>query len=61
MSTETNYTEFINKKVTVDFRNQTGTIKKYDDKQVLIHYPDLGFSESVNYHLVEVKFSPNQF
>jgi len=55
------YSEFINKEVNVDFRKETGIVKEYNNKDVTIFYPSLGFSEIINYKLVEVKFLPNQF
>jgi hypothetical protein len=53
--------EFVGKKVSVDFRKEIGIVKDYDDKEVVIHFPDLGFTEKINYKLVEVKFEEGQF
>jgi len=48
--------EFVGKKVSVDFRKEIGIVKDYDDKEVVIHFPDLGFTEKINYKMVEVLF-----
>ena len=53
--------EFVGQKVSVDFRKEIGIIKDYNDEEVIIHFPDLGFTEKVNYKLVEVKFVEGQF
>lgn len=44
----------IGKKVNVDFRDETGIIKDYDETEVVIEFPSLGFTERVNHKLVEV-------
>lgn len=41
--------DLVGKRVLVDFRKEEGIVKSYDDKRVVIDYPALGFSESLDY------------
>ena len=48
--------ESIGRKVKVDFRKETGIIKKINGNDITIYYPDLEFAEVVNAKLADIKF-----
>jgi hypothetical protein len=50
---------FLNKKIKVDFREETGIIKAHEENEILVFYPALKFSEIININLVEVKLLKN--
>ena len=54
-----NNKELIGKKVKVDFREETGIVQSYNEKGVVIKYPSLGFSEIINFKIVEVNLLEN--
>jgi len=47
------------KKVYVPFRNQTAEVLSMDNKFIRVYYPNLGFTEAINYEMEKVEFIDN--